>query len=258
MPRPRRAGGPGRAIDPATAPAADGRGTSRDMMGAIAARRRHDPDLAIARPRRRRPSDPGRRRDSVSGPRRRGHAPPTPLDASAARRAPRGPALDRGRSGADHAHRPAGRGIAGPRGRVPTAPPAGTNACAAWSPARWTRTIPATATSSISTAPPATTGGRVEYRATVEIYRPVDMTRWNRALYHTVPNRGRGRRGRARPPRARVRARPRGLAGRHRADGHQHRGPSARCHPGRRLSHRRRGPRGDDLRRRRVPVPLSP
>ena len=32
--------------------------------------------------------------------------------------------------------------------------------------------------------------GRVEYRATVEIYRPVDMTRWNRALYHTVPNRG--------------------------------------------------------------------
>ena len=32
--------------------------------------------------------------------------------------------------------------------------------------------------------------GRVEYRATVEIYRPVDMTRWNRAIYHTVPNRG--------------------------------------------------------------------
>ena len=32
--------------------------------------------------------------------------------------------------------------------------------------------------------------GRVEYRATVEIYRPVDMTRWSRAIYHTVPNRG--------------------------------------------------------------------
>ena len=32
--------------------------------------------------------------------------------------------------------------------------------------------------------------GRVEYRATVEIYRPVDMSRWNRAIYHTVPNRG--------------------------------------------------------------------
>ena len=34
--------------------------------------------------------------------------------------------------------------------------------------------------------------GRVEYRATVEIYRPVDMSRWNRALYHTVSNRGGG------------------------------------------------------------------
>lgn len=33
--------------------------------------------------------------------------------------------------------------------------------------------------------------GRVEYRATVEIYRPVDMTRWNRGIYHTVSNRGR-------------------------------------------------------------------
>ncbi len=32
--------------------------------------------------------------------------------------------------------------------------------------------------------------GRVEYRATVEIYRPVDMTHWNGAIYHTVPNRG--------------------------------------------------------------------
>ena len=32
--------------------------------------------------------------------------------------------------------------------------------------------------------------GRVEYRTTVEIYRPVDMSRWNGAIYHTVPNRG--------------------------------------------------------------------
>jgi hypothetical protein len=32
--------------------------------------------------------------------------------------------------------------------------------------------------------------GRVEYRTTVEIYRPIDMGRWNRAIYHTVPNRG--------------------------------------------------------------------
>jgi hypothetical protein len=33
--------------------------------------------------------------------------------------------------------------------------------------------------------------GRVEYSTTVEIYRPVDMSQWNRAIYHTVPNRGR-------------------------------------------------------------------
>ena len=33
--------------------------------------------------------------------------------------------------------------------------------------------------------------GRVEYRTTVEIYRPIDMTRWNRGIYHTVSNRGR-------------------------------------------------------------------
>jgi hypothetical protein len=32
--------------------------------------------------------------------------------------------------------------------------------------------------------------GRVEYRTVVEIYRPVDMSRWNGAIYHTVPNRG--------------------------------------------------------------------
>ena len=30
----------------------------------------------------------------------------------------------------------------------------------------------------------------MEYCTTVEIYRPIDMTRWNRAIYHTVPNRG--------------------------------------------------------------------
>lgn len=38
---------------------------------------------------------------------------------------------------------------------------------------------------------PRNARGRVEYATTVEIYRPVDMDRWNRALYHTVPNRGR-------------------------------------------------------------------
>ena len=37
---------------------------------------------------------------------------------------------------------------------------------------------------------PRNASGRVEYRTTVEIFRPVDMTRWNRAIYHTVPNRG--------------------------------------------------------------------
>jgi hypothetical protein len=37
---------------------------------------------------------------------------------------------------------------------------------------------------------PRTAGGLVEYRTAVEIYRPVDMTRWNGAIYHTVPNRG--------------------------------------------------------------------
>ena len=38
---------------------------------------------------------------------------------------------------------------------------------------------------------PTIRSGRVAYRTTVEIYRPVNMTRWNRAMYHTVPNRGR-------------------------------------------------------------------
>jgi len=33
--------------------------------------------------------------------------------------------------------------------------------------------------------------GRVEYSTTVEIYRPIDMARWNKAIYHIVPNRGR-------------------------------------------------------------------
>ncbi|MGE0158177.1 MAG: alpha/beta hydrolase domain-containing protein [Gemmatimonadales bacterium] len=37
---------------------------------------------------------------------------------------------------------------------------------------------------------PRNARGRVEYRTIVEIYRPVDMSRWNHALYHTVPNRG--------------------------------------------------------------------
>jgi hypothetical protein len=32
--------------------------------------------------------------------------------------------------------------------------------------------------------------GRVEYRTTVEIYRPTDPARWNGAIHHTVPNRG--------------------------------------------------------------------
>ena len=37
---------------------------------------------------------------------------------------------------------------------------------------------------------PRNGAGRVAYRTTVEIYRPIDMTRWNRSIYHTVPNRG--------------------------------------------------------------------
>ena len=37
---------------------------------------------------------------------------------------------------------------------------------------------------------PRNAAGRVAYRATVEIYRPIDMDRWNRALFHTVSNRG--------------------------------------------------------------------
>jgi hypothetical protein len=37
---------------------------------------------------------------------------------------------------------------------------------------------------------PRNARGKVEYRTTVEIFRPVDMGLWNRAIYHTVPNRG--------------------------------------------------------------------
>jgi len=37
---------------------------------------------------------------------------------------------------------------------------------------------------------PRNRSGKVEYRATIEIYRPIDMTRWNRAIFHTVSNRG--------------------------------------------------------------------
>ncbi|MQA90315.1 MAG: hypothetical protein GEU90_08770 [Gemmatimonas sp.] len=33
--------------------------------------------------------------------------------------------------------------------------------------------------------------GRVEYSTSVEIHRPIDMSTWNGAIYHTVPNRGR-------------------------------------------------------------------
>lgn len=37
---------------------------------------------------------------------------------------------------------------------------------------------------------PRNAHGMIEYSTTVEIYRPVDMRRWNHAIYHTVPNRG--------------------------------------------------------------------
>ena len=39
---------------------------------------------------------------------------------------------------------------------------------------------------------PRTAAGRVAYRATVELYRPLDMRRWNGAIFHTIANRGRG------------------------------------------------------------------
>jgi len=37
---------------------------------------------------------------------------------------------------------------------------------------------------------PRNGAGRVEYSATVEVYRPIDMRRWNRGIFHTVSNRG--------------------------------------------------------------------
>jgi len=37
---------------------------------------------------------------------------------------------------------------------------------------------------------PRNEAGRVEYRTTIEIYRPLDMSRWNQAIFHTVSNRG--------------------------------------------------------------------
>ena len=37
---------------------------------------------------------------------------------------------------------------------------------------------------------PLNARGRVQYRTTVEIYRPINLERWNRAIYHIVPNRG--------------------------------------------------------------------
>ena len=37
---------------------------------------------------------------------------------------------------------------------------------------------------------PRNVAGLVTYRATVEIYRPVDMSQWNGAIFHTVSNRG--------------------------------------------------------------------
>jgi len=45
------------------------------------------------------------------------------------------------------------------------------------------------------TEAPLNTRGRVEYSTTVEIYRPIDLERWNKAIYHIVPNRGRASAG---------------------------------------------------------------
>ena len=59
---------------------------------------------------------------------------------------------------------------------------------------------------------PRNDAGRVEYSTTVEIYRPIDMTRWNRAIYHTVPNRGGAGGGPAGAARAGVRPRQGRLA----------------------------------------------
>ena len=176
---------------------------------------------------------------------------------SAVRRDRRRPAVGRDRAGADHPDRPAGRRIAGPRGRIlrrrrPVRTPA-RRGHRRGGPGR----PPSSRHRQSRPRPPQRPGpGRVpRHRRDLPARRhdPVEPG----PLPHR-PEPGRGRRGRARPPRARVRARPRGLAGRHRADRHEHRGRAARRHPGRRLPHRRRGPRGDDLRRRRVAVPLPP
>jgi len=45
------------------------------------------------------------------------------------------------------------------------------------------------------TEAPLNPRGRVEYSTTVEIYRPIDLERWNKAIYHIVPNRGRASAG---------------------------------------------------------------
>ncbi len=37
---------------------------------------------------------------------------------------------------------------------------------------------------------PLNAKGLVEYSTTVEIYRPIDLRRWNKTIYHIVPNRG--------------------------------------------------------------------
>ena len=42
---------------------------------------------------------------------------------------------------------------------------------------------------------PLNARGRVEYSTTVEIYRPVNLDRWNKAIFHIVPNRGRASAG---------------------------------------------------------------
>ena len=42
---------------------------------------------------------------------------------------------------------------------------------------------------------PLNARGRVEYSTTVEIHRPIDLERWNKAIYHIVPNRGRASAG---------------------------------------------------------------
>jgi hypothetical protein len=45
------------------------------------------------------------------------------------------------------------------------------------------------------TKAPLNARGHVEYSTTVEIYRPIALERWNKAIYHIVPNRGRASAG---------------------------------------------------------------